>query len=86
MYLVSATPTKLFLNFYETLHSCTQPADVHEGISGCCLLDITPYPFIFHTSAGSVQQMCKVSQNSNKPFRRSCTYKVHDPLFRESIS
>ena len=33
VYLVSATPTKLFLNFYETLHNCsTQPADVHEGI------------------------------------------------------
>jgi hypothetical protein len=33
MYLVSATPTKLLIEFYETLHSCsTQPADVHEGI------------------------------------------------------
>ena len=33
MYLVSTTPTKLLMNFYETLHSCsTQPADVHEGI------------------------------------------------------
>ena len=33
MYLVSATPTKLLIKFYETLHSCsTQPADVHEGI------------------------------------------------------
>jgi hypothetical protein len=33
MYLVSANPTKLLLNFYETLHSCSrQPADVHEGI------------------------------------------------------
>jgi hypothetical protein len=33
MYHVSATPTKLFIDFYETLHSCsTQPADVHEGI------------------------------------------------------
>ena len=38
------------------------------------------------TSAGSVLQLCKISQNSNKPFRRSCTYKVHDPPFRESIS
>jgi hypothetical protein len=38
------------------------------------------------TSAGSVLQLCKVSQNSNKPFRKSCTYKVHDPPFRESIS
>jgi hypothetical protein len=38
------------------------------------------------TSAGSVLQLCKVSQNSNKPVRRSCTYKVHDPHFRESIS
>jgi hypothetical protein len=33
------------------------------------------------TSAGSVLQLCKVSQKSNKPFRRSCTYKVHNPLF-----
>ena len=33
MYLASATPTKLLINFYETLHTCsTQPADVHEGI------------------------------------------------------
>jgi hypothetical protein len=33
MYLVSATPTKLLIEFYETLHNCsTQPADVHEGI------------------------------------------------------
>ena len=33
MYLASATPTKLLIIFYETLHSCsTQPADVHEGI------------------------------------------------------
>jgi hypothetical protein len=33
MYLVSATPTKLLIEFYETLHSCsTQPADVYEGI------------------------------------------------------
>ena len=38
------------------------------------------------TSAGSVLQLCKVSQNSNKPFRRSCAYKVHDPPFRECIS
>jgi peptide subunit release factor RF-3 len=29
-------------------------------------------------TAGSVLQLCKVSQNSNKPFRRSCAYKVHD--------
>ena len=29
------------------------------------------------TSAGSVLQLCKVSQNSNKSFRRSCAYKVH---------
>jgi hypothetical protein len=28
------------------------------------------------TSAGSALQLCKVSQNSNKLFRRSCTYKV----------
>jgi hypothetical protein len=39
-----------------------------------------------YTSAGSVLQLCKVSQKSNKPFRRSCTYKVHDPPFRQSIS
>ena len=33
MYLPSATPTKLLINFYETLHTCsTQPADVHKGI------------------------------------------------------
>ena len=38
------------------------------------------------TSAGSVLQLCKVSQKSNKPYRRSCAYKVHDPPFRESIS
>jgi hypothetical protein len=38
------------------------------------------------TSAGSVLQLCKVSQNSNKPLRRSCTYKVHNPTFRETIN
>ena len=38
------------------------------------------------TSAGSLLQLCKVSQKSNKPFRRSCAYKVHDPPFCESIS
>jgi hypothetical protein len=38
------------------------------------------------TSAGSVLQLYKVSQNFNKPLRRSCAYKVHDPPFRESIS
>ena len=38
------------------------------------------------TSAGSVLQLCKVSQKSNKPFRRNCAYKVHNPPFRESIS
>jgi hypothetical protein len=27
------------------------------------------------TSAGSVLQLCKVSQKSNKPSRRSCAYK-----------
>ena len=27
-----------------------------------------------------------MSQNSNKPLRRSCDYKVHDAPFRESIS
>jgi hypothetical protein len=33
MYLVSATPPKHFIGFYETLHSCnTLPADVHEEI------------------------------------------------------
>ena len=35
VYLVSVTPTKLLIEFYETLHSCSaQPANVHEG---CCL-------------------------------------------------
>ena len=29
------------------------------------------------TSAGSILQLCKVSQKSNKPLRRSCAYKVH---------
>ena len=29
------------------------------------------------TSAGIVLQLCKVSQKSNKSFRRSCAYKVH---------
>ena len=29
------------------------------------------------TSASSVLQLCKVSQKSNKPFRRSCAYKIH---------
>ena len=29
------------------------------------------------TSVGSVLQLYKVSQKSNKPFRRSCAYKVH---------
>ena len=38
------------------------------------------------TSAGSVLQLCKVSQKSNKPSRRSCAYKVHNPPFHESIS
>jgi hypothetical protein len=38
------------------------------------------------TSVGSVLQLWKVSQKSNKPLRRSCAYKVHDPPFRESIS
>jgi hypothetical protein len=38
------------------------------------------------TSAGSVLQLCQVSQKSNKPFRKSCAYKVHDLPFRESIS
>ena len=33
------------------------------------------------TSAGSVLQLCKVSQKFNKPLRRSCAYKVHDPPF-----
>jgi hypothetical protein len=37
------------------------------------------------TSAGNVLQLCKVSQNSNKPFR-SCACKVHDLTFRQSIS
>ena len=37
------------------------------------------------TSAGSVLQLCKISQKSNKPFRRSCAYKVHDPPFREIL-
>ena len=37
------------------------------------------------TSAGNVLQLCKVLQNSNKPFR-SCAYKVHDLTFRQSIS
>jgi hypothetical protein len=32
-------------------------------------------------STGSVLQLCKVSQNSNEPFRRSCAYKVHDTPF-----
>ena len=33
MYLVSATPPKRLLDFYESLHVCsTLPADVHEGI------------------------------------------------------
>ena len=31
------------------------------------------------TSAGSVLQLSKVSQKFNKPLRRSCAYKVHDP-------
>jgi hypothetical protein len=34
-----------------------------------------------YTSTSSVLQLCKVSQKSNKPFRRSCAYKVHDPPF-----
>ena len=38
------------------------------------------------TSASSVLQLCKVSQKSNKPFRKSCAYKVHNPPFHESIS
>jgi hypothetical protein len=61
MYLVSATPTKLLIEF------------LSNGIPSC-------------TSAGSVLQLCKVSQNSNMSFRRSCAYKVHNPPFRESIS
>ena len=31
------------------------------------------------TSAGSVLQLCKVSFNSNEPFRRSCAYKPISP-------
>jgi hypothetical protein len=39
------------------------------------------------TSAGSVLQLCKVSQKSIKTLRRSCVYKVHAlPPFRESTS
>ena len=55
-------------------------------------LNYLPFPILDSshipscTSAGSVLQLCKVSQKSNKPFRRSCAYKVHDPPFRESIS
>jgi hypothetical protein len=41
---------------------------------------------IFKQSEIFKLHLCKVSQNSNKPFRRSCTYKVHNPPFRESIS
>ena len=33
VYLVSGTPTKLLIEFYETLHNCSkQPAHIHEGI------------------------------------------------------
>jgi hypothetical protein len=33
VYLVSSTPPKRLIGFYETLHICsTLPADVHEGI------------------------------------------------------
>jgi hypothetical protein len=34
----------------------------------------------------TVLQLCKVSQKSNKPFRRSCAYNVHNAHFCESIS
>ena len=34
-----------------------------------------------YTSPGNVLQLCKVSQKSNRPLRRSCAYKVHDPPF-----
>ena len=48
-YLVRATPPKRLIGVLWKIHSCsTLAADVHEGIPGCCLLDITPYPFIFH--------------------------------------
>ena len=36
------------------------------------------------TSAGSVLQLCKVSQKSNKPFRRSWAYKVHGRTDRQT--
>jgi hypothetical protein len=38
------------------------------------------------TFADIVLQLCKISQQSKKPFSRSCAYKVHNPPFRESIS
>ena len=34
------------------------------------------------TSAGSVLQLCKVSQRSNKLLRSSCAYKVHPPFVK----
>jgi hypothetical protein len=55
-------------------------------------LNYLPFPILDSdhisscTSAGSVLQLCKVSQKFNEPFRRSCTYKVHAPPFRESTS
>jgi hypothetical protein len=43
---------------------------------GCCPKfgrgDNLTYNIPSCTSAGSVLQLCKVSQKSNKPFRRSC--------------
>ena len=53
---------------------------------------ISPFKFctatiFLHAHLQVVHYNCvNVSQNSNKPFRMSCAYKVHDPPFRESIS
>jgi glucosamine 6-phosphate synthetase-like amidotransferase/phosphosugar isomerase protein len=70
-------------------------------VGGICQNNITPLlidglkhlEYRGYDSAGlgvltpdNVLQLCKVSQNSNNPFRRSCAYKVHDTPFRENIS
>ena len=63
------------------------PPPFRESIS----LIIAPFKFwtatiFLHVHLQVVYYNCVKLQNSNKPLRRSCAYKVHDHPFRESIS
>jgi hypothetical protein len=79
MYLVSATPTYwIFMKLYTVVVHYLQMCMKEY----CCCLKFRRG----HNSTYTLLQLCKVSKNSNKPFRRSCAYKVHAPPFRESIS